>query len=176
MLNTALTDTCWTETAHGLNLGDDLTEIVGRNSALWAGISPNRLRPHLVCENAVTSLNSPAYMEQQGNVVSCQFPANRNNLQEDRGKANPQNTLQIPTASATCTLRSTLSSLFKSLPRNAGSFSPKTFDTVVIDGVNILPVEVIQEGVNHWSKYLVGFLDSSAPYQEVVNNASEFGS
>lgn len=40
------------------------------------------------------------------------------------------------------------SSLFKSLPKNANNFSPTTFKTVEVDGVNVIPAEVIQEGVN----------------------------
>lgn len=74
---------------------------------------------------------------------------------------------QFP-STPTVEARTTWSSLFKSLPRNVGSFSPRTFGIIVIDGVNIPPTELIQEGVNHLSEFLVGFfLEFSTPYMEV---------
>lgn len=68
------------------------------------------------------------------------------------------------------------SSLFKALPRNAGSFSPRTFDMVVIDGVNVPAIEVVQEGVNYWSEYLVCFF-LILPYRtgRFVTTADGFG-
>lgn len=58
------------------------------------------------------------------------------------------------------------SSLFKTLSKNAGTFSPFTFETEVIDGVCVS----ILDGVNYWSYYLVGlFLDSSAPYKDMFD-------
>jgi hypothetical protein len=49
------------------------------------------------------------------------------------------------------------SSLFSSLPRNAGAYIPIEFELVEVDGVMIPPPCVLQAGVEFWSDYLVGF-------------------
>lgn len=77
---------------------------------------------------------------------------------------------ELPVTTSNVASWSIWSSLFKVLPRNAGSFSPRSFDSVVINGNNVTPAEVVEEGVNYWSEYLVAFfLDSSAPCMEVCN-------
>lgn len=62
------------------------------------------------------------------------------------------------------------SSLFSSLPRNAGAFVPRSFDMVSVDGVMIPPPEVIQVGIGYWSKYLVSFFLDTNPYYSVVKD------
>lgn len=52
------------------------------------------------------------------------------------------------------------SSLFTSLLRNTGEFSPTSFDT---DGAMVAPDEVLQAGIDYWSNYLVGFFLDSNP-------------
>lgn len=60
------------------------------------------------------------------------------------------------------------SSLFKSLPKNAGTYTPRSFKADAIDGVFIPPGEVVQVGVKIWFKYFVGFfLDNAALYKVV---------
>jgi hypothetical protein len=49
------------------------------------------------------------------------------------------------------------SSLFTSLPRNAGNYMPIDFDLVEENGVMIPPPSVMQAGEDFWSDYLVGF-------------------
>jgi hypothetical protein len=49
------------------------------------------------------------------------------------------------------------SSLFTSLPRNAGVYEPVEFDIVEENGVMIPPPIVMQAGIDFWSEYLVGF-------------------
>lgn len=59
-------------------------------------------------------------------------------------------------------------SLFESLPKNAGTFSPRSFTTLDDDSVMVAPSEVIQAGVEYWTGYLVGFFwDSTPPYKDV---------
>jgi hypothetical protein len=49
------------------------------------------------------------------------------------------------------------SSLFTSMPRNAGVYEPVVFEIHEENGVKIHPPNVIQAGVDFWSEYVVGF-------------------
>ena len=60
------------------------------------------------------------------------------------------------------------SSLFSRLPRNAGTYVPRVFENVEVDGVLVPPDEVLQAGIDHWSDYLVGFFLDSNPAYHVV--------
>jgi hypothetical protein len=51
----------------------------------------------------------------------------------------------------------TWSSLFKSMPCNAGVYEPVEFDIVEENGVMIPPPCVMQAGLDFWSGYVVGF-------------------
>lgn len=60
-------------------------------------------------------------------------------------------------------------SLFSSLPKNAGVYTPRKFDIKCVNGVNIPPLEVIEAGTLFWKDQLVGFFLYKSPSFSTVN-------
>jgi hypothetical protein len=72
-------------------------------------------------------------------------------------------------------LNSNWSSLFKSLPRNAGSYKPIHFDIPRDKPNTVLPDVVKEEGIKYWNDHLVGFfLDGTLSFLSVVNFLKRF--
>jgi hypothetical protein len=74
-----------------------------------------------------------------------------------------------------CIPKSNWSNLFKSLPRNAGSYKPIHFDISRDKPSLDLPDLVKVEGLNYWNNHLVGFfLDGTLSFLTVVNFLKRF--
>jgi hypothetical protein len=99
----------------------------------------------------------------QGTSLACENSPEKN--APSASVLNPDATIPLAASSLVADVPSqstkSWSSLFTSLPRNAGVYVPIEFEMVEENGVMIPPPSVLQAGEEFWADYLVGFfLDS----------------
>jgi hypothetical protein len=122
--------------------------------------SPVDPRASLACNFVGSEFGTPTARHNaninDGSVLTGLSPGNSLHAHSPNPMAS-SGVVECCNAAPSSSIRKSWSSLFKTMPRNAGVYEPVDFIIIEENGVMIPPPCVMQAGLDFWSGYVVGF-------------------